>query len=1169
MSVFQKLWHKLTSSGGKKTTGLPRLMDLHEIMQNMTEGIVVFDTDGYITFLNTSAMRLLGYDAKKFKRRHWTSIVPQDQHAMVQAADERRLSGQSDRYEVHLLHRDGTRVPVQISGSPRFDQATGEIIGSLGVFTDITHQLRVEEELRRHRDDLEQLVRERTAELAAANMQLQEEVAERVRVQKEREHLLAVERTRLKRQTALYRLSSELAATLDEKEIVKRVVAGLHDALNYDVVALLMLDPETGDRVHVAGIGYVDPDRSVPAGQGLSEMPLKTGQLQYTPDVSKDPRFSYGAGGSEVDVPVRIGGEVLGVLVAESKDIDAFDQEDFGVLTAAAQQAGVAMEKARLLAAEQQRGDELKALHNTLSDITAELELSSLLKIIVERAAGLMNATGGELGLIDEDKQEIRIVVSHNLGKDFVGSRQGIDEGVMGTVVRTGKPQVIDDYRAWENGLPEYSSIRASLAAPLKVGGRLIGVFTTASTEPDRKFGQADMHLLTMFARQAAIAIENARLFDQAQREISERRKIEQEIRHQKEYFEALFVNNPVAVVTADLEGTIVSWNPMAEKLFDYGPDEVIGVNIDEVVAKDAAFKSEGQAYTKEVIEVGRVQTTTKRTRRDGSLVDVELLALPVIVADDTVGFIAIYHDISERMRIEEELRQSKEAAEAASEAKSTFLANMSHELRTPLNAIIGFTRLVKRRSKESLQKKQLDNLDKVLGSADHLLQLINAILDLSKIEAGRVDVHLTKFSIEKLVEMCLQTVRPLEKSDQLQLTKEIETSLPEICTDEDKLRQILINLLGNAIKFTQEGSVTVSAKRQENDLILAVVDTGVGIPESALERIFEEFQQVDTSTTRKYGGTGLGLPISRHLAHLLGGEIHVESTIGDGSTFTVRIPLCFPVSDSDVAPGTPKDKDDDPQEHLPLLLAIDDDPNMIYLLKENLTEAGYRVSVASSGKKGLEKARKLQPSAIILDILMPHESGWTILGALKADPVTSDIPVIVLSIVDDKDRGYRLGAYDYLVKPFDRDDLMRVIGGITSLESQPDRLLVVDDDPKVVDLIQQLLEDEPYHVASVEDGNQALEEIARNSPDLILLDLLMPNLDGFAVIEHLHQDVQFSDIPIVVITAKELTEDEQSWLNQRITSVVRKQNMTTEQMLQEIRSALHRYHHATDRPSP
>jgi len=386
MSVFQKLWHKLTSSGGKKTTGLPRLMDLHEIMQNMTEGIVVFDTDGYITFLNTSAMRLLGYDAKKFKRRHWTSIVPQDQHAMVQAADERRLSGQSDRYEVHLLHRDGTRVPVQISGSPRFDQATGEIIGSLGVFTDITHQLRVEEELRRHRDDLEQLVRERTAELAAANMQLQEEVAERVRVQKEREHLLAVERTRLKRQTALYRLSSELAATLDEKEIVKRVVAGLHDALNYDVVALLMLDPETGDRVHVAGIGYVDPDRSVPAGQGLSEMPLKTGQLQYTPDVSKDPRFSYGAGGSEVDVPVRIGGEVLGVLVAESKDIDAFDQEDFGVLTAAAQQAGVAMEKARLLAAEQQRGDELKALHNTLSDITAELELSSLLKIIVERA---------------------------------------------------------------------------------------------------------------------------------------------------------------------------------------------------------------------------------------------------------------------------------------------------------------------------------------------------------------------------------------------------------------------------------------------------------------------------------------------------------------------------------------------------------------------------------------------------------------------------------------------------------------------------------------------------------------------------------------------------------------------------------------------------------------
>jgi PAS domain S-box-containing protein len=985
--------------------------------------------------------------------------------------------------------------------------------------------------------------------------------ADRKRARKEREELVTVERARLRKQTALLRLSSELAAAVDEEQIHWRVVTGLHDELGYDVVALLMLDVETGDRIHVAGFGYDDPVRRIPVGRGLSQRPLETGELQYTPDVWKDPRFSYGAGGSEVDVPVRIGGEVLGVLVAESKEIDAFDKDDFKVLTAAAQQAGVAIDKARLLAAEQRRADELKALHHTLSDITAELELPSLLQIIVERAAALLHSTGGELGLIDEEKQEIHIVVSYNLGEDFVGSRHDVGEGIMGMVASAKEPMIVDDYQTWEKGLSSYSHIHATVAAPLKVGGRLIGVFTTATIDPERKFDESDMHLLTMFARQAAIAIENARLFDQAQREIGERRKIEEEIRHQKEYYESLLVNNPVAVVTADLVGTIVSWNPMAEVLFGYTQEEVIGQNLDDIVAKDSPFRSEAIGYTKEVIEVGRVYTTTQRVRKDGSLVDVELLALPVIVGGKEVGFIAIYHDISERVRIEEELRQSKEDAEAASQAKSTFLANMSHELRTPLNAIIGFTRLVKRRSGDVLPQKQADNLDKVLGSADHLLELINSVLDLSKIEAGRVDIQPTMFGIETLVEACLETVRPLAKSHHLQLNMEFESGLPHLHTDQDKVRQILINLLGNAIKFTKQGAITVSAGRNEDNLMLAVADTGIGIPEDDLERIFEEFQQVDTSTTRKHGGTGLGLSISRHLAHLLNGEISVESTVGVGSTFTLVIPLRFSGPEVAATPDTREDAVAASEEHLPLVLAIDDDPNTIDLLRENLSEAGYRVSKAYSGKEGLDKARSLQPNVIILDILFPRESGWEILSELKTDPITREIPVIVLSVVDDKKRGYRLGAYDYLVKPFDRDNLMRVLEGITELDRQPISLLAVDDDPKIIDLIGQLLEDEPYQITSAENGTLALKAISRSQPDIILLDLLMPEMDGFAVIEHLRHDEELHTIPILVLTAKDLTEDEETWLNERAASVSKKQGLTTEQLLQDLRGALRTYH--------
>jgi PAS domain S-box-containing protein len=369
--------------------------------------------------------------------------------------------------------------------------------------------------------------------------------------------------------------------------------------------------------------------------------------------------------------------------------------------------------------------------------------------------------------------------------------------------------------------------------------------------------------------------------------DITERKKLEEELRRQKDYFEALFVNNPVAALTANLDGNVVSWNPMAEKLFGYTQEEAIGRNVDDLVANDPRVREEALRYTNQVLTMGRVQATAKRTRKDGSLVDVEVRALPVIVAGELVGYVAIYHDIGE-------LQKARLEAEAANQAKSAFLANMSHELRTPLNAIVGFTRLVKRRSKDILPQKQLDNLDKVLVSADHLLRLINDVLDLSKIEAGRTEVQPVTFKVEPLVDACLQTVRPLVKSERLRLVKEIEPDLPTLFTDQDKVRQILINLLSNALKFTEEGTVTVTAQRLGEMLLLAVADTGIGIPEEASDSIFEAFQQLDDSTTRKYGGTGLGLSISRHLARLLGGDITVESTVGVGSTFTVTLPVRY-----------------------------------------------------------------------------------------------------------------------------------------------------------------------------------------------------------------------------------------------------------------------------------
>jgi len=637
--------------------------------------------------------------------------------------------------------------------------------------------------------------------------------------------------------------------------------------------------------------------------------------------------------------------------------------------------------------------------------------------------------------------------------------------------------------------------------------------------------------------------------------EITERQRVEEALRESEGKYRHIINAAADAIISLDGQGLVCEFNAAAEQMFGFTKAELLGQPLTPIMPPHlrAAHTAGLQRYF----------TTSQRHlphwhnielpgyTKDGREFPLEV-SFSLLEAGDKKFLTGVLRDITERKRVEGELHKAREIAEAATQAKSEFLANMSHELRTPMNAIIGFTRLVMRRSQDVLPQRQYENLEKILISAEHLLTLINDILDLSKIEAGHMEIHPVSFQLGALVDVCLRTLEPMVQSERIRLVQEIDAALPPLATDQDKVKQILMNLLSNAAKFTTEGSITITARHYDGEITIAVTDTGIGIPAEALEHIFEEFRQVDSSTTRQYGGTGLGLSISRRLAQLLGGDITVQSTFGVGSTFTVRLPLHYDATPlvTRVATIPSREESISPSEADKIILAIDDDPDVIYLLRENLTEAGYRVVGATSGEEGLRQARALHPLAITLDILMPHKDGWQLLHELKTDATTRDIPIIVLSIVDNKALGYQLGAYDYLLKPFDRE---AILAALTRIPPQRGRLLVVDDDVQVVDMVRQFLEGEPYEVVAAADGQEALEAISQQRPDILLLDLLMPRLDGFAVIERLRQDAQYHHLPIIVLTAKTLTAAEYARLDQSVRTVIQKQGWGRDTLRQEL----------------
>jgi len=938
------------------------------------------------------------------------------------------------------------------------------------------------------------------------------------------------------RGAALMRLSTAIATGETETDICRAVTAGLRDeALGYDFVALLLVDEATRDRVLVASAGWADAPEGlrVRPGEGLSERPLLDGRLHYTPQVTKDTRYLPTRNeGSEVDLPLMINRQLVGVLVVESNHRNAFDAEDFEILTAAANQAGVAIGRARLIAAERQRGNEQEALRATMADLSAQLELSTLLQAVLERAVSLLHVSHGELAIFDPAAQQLEVVASHNVGKrDTTGTRMALGEGAMGYVARTREPLIIDNYLEWVGHSPQYAQVdfHGVMVAPLLMGGQLVGAIAFMDRNPERRFGQNDLRLLNLFAPQAAIAIENARLYTAAQ--------------EQKQYFAELVSNSPVAIVTLDVRHNVVSCNPAFEKMYGWTEADVVGRKLDDFITTETT-RREAVGYTEQALASRPVQVISQRRRKDGSLVDVEVLGVPVLVGGLRVGLMALYHDITE-------LLAARRDAEAANSAKSQFLASMSHELRTPLNAIIGYSEMLQEDAADRGENGSIADLQKIHSAGKHLLSLINDVLDLSKIEAGKMQLYLESFAVAPVVEQVATTVRPLIEKNANRLDTRCD-DLGTIRSDATRLRQVLLNLLSNASKFTDHGRITLEAERAGPEIVFRVRDTGIGMTSEQLGRLFETFAQAEASTASKYGGTGLGLAISRKFCQLMGGDVTVESEVGVGSTFTVRLPVDgpSPPAESADAGGTPGTKD-----ARGAVLVIDDDAVARDLVARFLEKEGLRVIVAVDGASGLAAAREHHPDVITLDVMMPGLDGWAVLTALKADAATAEIPVVMLSVVDEKNLGFALGASEFLTKPIDRDRLGRVLRRYGRVDGAR-RVLVVDDDPQARAVLRRAMEGEGWEVIEAEHGRAALEYAEGKGPvpDLVLLDLMMPEMNGFEFLEAVRTRDPWGGVPVVVITAKELTDEERHRLNGGVERVVAKGGLGLEALAATVR---------------
>ena len=660
-------------------------------------------------------------------------------------------------------------------------------------------------------------------------------------------------------------------------------------------------------------------------------------------------------------------------------------------------------------------------------------------------------------------------------------------------------------------------------------------------------------------------------------------RQRDQALRDTLARMQALLRTAADGIITFNDRGIIEEWNQAAERIFGFSAQEIMGEKVQRLMeipselerGSDSASGGTVRALSKVISTPSMIR---QGRRRDGSTFWMEVAFSEVPLGDRrlTTG---IFRDVTRRVQDEERIRQMNEllearvrlrtaelqdakgklevalqAAHAASRAKDIFVRTISHELRTPLSAVKGFTELLLNPKAAKLRENPVPTLEKIHSASEYLLTLINDLLDVARFTAGEhIHLNLSEFDLGSFFHGLVEMANPLLKKNNNRMVAEAAENLGRMRADETRVRQILLNLLSNAAKFTESGMVAFQAKREAgvgNDwIVFTVADTGSGMSPEQMKDLFKPFYRVDNSITRKQGGTGLGLSISKLLSERMGGAISVQSEVGKGSAFTVRLPAKVLGPDEPMATTPSK-----AISHTPLqqntILVIDDDPMTREMMQSFLAREGFQVHLAASGEEGVRLAKEVRPSAITLDVMMPGFDGWAVLTALKSDPRTHDIPVVMLTVAEDRTRGFTLGAADYVTKPIDWNRLGEILRKYTGL---PGAILVVEDDQLQREHMVQALNLAGWAVHEAGNGREALKSLDAERPAVILLDLIMPEMDGFEFLDELRKRPEGMSIPVIVVTAKDLDDDDRRRLTGSVAQVLHKGSLSKDELLARI----------------